>query len=146
MASVEQDFQTSKSAPEIDLTEENSEEKMAEDKSDFVDDPEEFALISWNIDGLDEKNRPLRTEAVCQMMKTMNVDVFFLQEVVPETEKIINRMMSGYKLVTANNENGDCRYYTLTGLRKKTVKFLSNRVIDFDETRMDRNLNESLVN
>lgn len=140
MASRKQDStEDTSSSVEIDLTSNSSDEE-----NDTLDSPEEFALITWNIDGLDEKNRVLRTEAACQMMKSMNIDIFFLQEVVPETESIINKMMFGYKFISGNN-TGENRYYTLTGLREDTVKLLSSRVVEFDETRMDRNLNEALV-
>ncbi|XP_022088903.1 tyrosyl-DNA phosphodiesterase 2-like, partial [Acanthaster planci] len=44
-------------------------------------------LITWNIDGLDEKCIGQRTRAVCEILKRYAPDIIFLQEVIPETCK-----------------------------------------------------------
>ena len=45
----------------------------------------DLSFITWNIDGLGEKNRKERTKAVIQTVLERNPDVVFFQEVIPET-------------------------------------------------------------
>ncbi|XP_074603766.1 tyrosyl-DNA phosphodiesterase 2-like isoform X2 [Brevipalpus obovatus] len=112
--------------------------------SDSFEQPDEFTLISWNIDGLDDKNRALRTEAACGLVKQIRTDIFFFQEVIPETEEIMKVKMNGYKLLSADNDP-NTPYYTLIGIRERSVKLLDHQVINFSETRMGRNLNQAMV-
>ena len=44
-----------------------------------------FRLLSWNIDGLDERNPVARARAVCSFVKAKLPHAVFLQEAVPHT-------------------------------------------------------------
>ena len=61
--------------------------------------PESLAMISWNIDGLAEKNLKKRTKAVCKIIEMEKADVVFLQEVIPETFSYIEDKLPGYHCV-----------------------------------------------
>ena len=41
--------------------------------------PSEFRMISWNIDGLDDRNLKMRTKSVVKLIQTHNPDIVFLQ-------------------------------------------------------------------
>ncbi|KAJ9581006.1 hypothetical protein L9F63_023817 [Diploptera punctata] len=50
--------------------------------------PSKFKFISWNLDGLDERNLKKRTKAVCKIIFMEQPDIVFLQELIPETHFI----------------------------------------------------------
>ena len=60
--------------------------------------PEEFSLLTWNIDGLDEKSLDLRCRAVCQQIVDKRVTIACLQEVVPSTLKLIRETLPEYQV------------------------------------------------
>lgn len=51
--------------------------------------------MSWNIDGLDERNILERTRTVCSVINSKKPDVVFLQEVVPQTLPIFQSKCPG---------------------------------------------------
>ena len=50
-------------------------------------------LLSWNIDGLDERDLEERTTAVCQTILLKQPHVVFLQEVIHQTLKILQQKL-----------------------------------------------------
>ena len=56
----------------------------------------EFKLLTWNVDGLDQRNLVERTKAVCQIISRHQPDVVFLQEVVQDSLPIFESSCSGY--------------------------------------------------
>ncbi len=44
--------------------------------------PEKLRIISWNIDGLDDRSREARTEAVCRTIEERQADVTKIRESV----------------------------------------------------------------
>lgn len=110
-------------------------------ESTKMEEPDEFTLITWNIDGLSDKNLIIRTKGACDIVNKIKTDVVFFQEVVPESESMISRMLTDYKLIygrTGDQYIGE--YYTVTCLREKTVKHLDHKIIDFEYTDMGRNI------
>ena len=56
-----------------------------------------FRLLTWNIDGLDERNTLARTRAVCTFVEAKLPHVVFLQEVIPDTmREIVKRLEHVY--------------------------------------------------
>lgn len=104
-------------------------------------DRRELIFVTWNIDGLSPKNLKIRVEAVVKLMKQIRPDVLFLQEVIPESEAILRDQLSEYSVFSGRTWKGfDAEYYTLTLVRKETVKVVSNEVIDYTLSVMTRNV------
>lgn len=99
-------------------------------------DPGTLKFITWNIDGIDDKNLLLRTKAVCSIIESSGIDVVFLQEVVPTSVKVMEQSLPGYKLLVGNT----VEYFTATLLRKSRVKYESHEVYPFSNTAMGRNV------
>ncbi|KAG0409848.1 hypothetical protein HPB47_013037 [Ixodes persulcatus] len=99
-------------------------------------DPGTLKFITWNIDGIDDKNLLLRTKAVCSIIESSGIDVAFLQEVVPTSVKVMEKSLPGYKLLVGNT----VEYFTATLLRKSRVKYESHEVYPFSNTAMGRNV------
>lgn len=56
-------------------------------------------VLSWNIDGLDERDTIKRTNAVCQLIRSHGPHVVFLQEVVRPTLSVIkSKLGSDYSI------------------------------------------------
>eukprot|EP01068_Selenidium_serpulae_P012005 Selendium_serpulae@DN5756_c0_g1_i1.p1 len=51
-----------------------------------------FSLLTWNIDGLEEKGLHPRTRRVAEIIQNQSPDVVLLQELVPEGVDVIKRM------------------------------------------------------
>lgn len=56
----------------------------AEDVAKFLETattkpPSEFRMISWNIDGLDDRNLKMRTKSVVKILQSQRPDIVFLQ-------------------------------------------------------------------
>jgi hypothetical protein len=111
--------------------------------SSTCDQLKDFRFITWNIDGLNDKNIRIRTEAVCNQIKSENAIIVFLQEVIPSTESILRQNLPKYEFFSSNENVVD--YYTLTLINKDLVKVESNQIIDFEETSMGRNLLKTRV-
>jgi len=52
-----------------------------------------FRLLTWNVDGLDERNPVDRITAVCNFVKAKLPHAVFLQEVIPATWQVIVRKL-----------------------------------------------------
>jgi len=98
--------------------------------------PESLAMISWNIDGLAEKNLKKRTKAVCKIIEMEKADIVFLQEVIPETFSYIEDKLPGYHCVAGGQDN----YFVATLLRKGRVYCDKVAVKTFPGSRMGRNV------
>lgn len=93
-------------------------------------------FITWNIDGLNEKNLKLRTQAVCKNIEVEQADIVFVQEVIPESAEYFLTYLPDYHC-TFGNEQG---YFVGTLLKKSSVKFVESEIIEYPVTRMMRNL------
>lgn len=67
--------------------------------------PSEMRIITWNLDGLDDRNLKIRTKCVVKVLQTENPDVVFLQEVVPKTLDYLEKNLPPqFKFVPAASE------------------------------------------
>lgn len=98
----------------------------------------DLSFITWNIDGLGEKNRKERTKAVIQTVLERNPDVVFFQEVIPETLAWLKAALDS-KYLFGNGEEG-AGYFTAVLLKRSTVYRDSIQVIEFPDTVMGRDL------
>lgn len=99
---------------------------------------ESFKLLSWNIDGLDDKNRASRTKVVCDTILSVNPAVVFLQEVVQSTLDIIaKKLFTSYDIISLSSQT---EYFTCILLNLKVAKKLSQRVEPFTTSQMGRDL------
>ncbi len=132
--------------------------------SSEVNNVDAFRLLTWNVDGLDDKNLVIRTKAVGTIIvKSVLVshlvrfhcsspvqrslrfrekpDVIFLQEVVDEMLPIIGSYVDDqYLQLSGRNKDSLIPYFTLTLLRRDRVKFSSHLVLPFPTTMMGRTL------
>ncbi|XP_078583095.1 tyrosyl-DNA phosphodiesterase 2-like [Branchiostoma floridae x Branchiostoma japonicum] len=95
-----------------------------------------FTLLTWNIDGLDQRNILERTKAVCNTINSLYPDVVFLQEVIPQTFEYIEAKCDRYKAIASGTE----QYFTAMLLRKSSITFVSQNIQPFPTTQMMRNL------
>ncbi|XP_041469278.1 tyrosyl-DNA phosphodiesterase 2-like isoform X1 [Lytechinus variegatus] len=113
--------------------------KMASSHTDMVSENSNiFRLISWNIDGLDERNIEERTMAACDTIMKLAPDVVFLQEVVPSTNLILKaRLSSKYSIYEGNQVS----YFTCTLVKNSTeCRITKSLVQPFVNSQMGRNL------
>lgn len=61
-------------------------------------------MISWNVDGLDERNLKIRTKAVIKHIEQHKPDIVFLQEVVPKTLEYFEDRLPQYKFIPGETE------------------------------------------
>jgi len=99
--------------------------------------PKKFSLITWNIDGLDNRHLKMRTKTVFKIIEAEAPDIVFLQEVIPATCQYLEAKLPQYQLLSAA-AGGD--YFTATLLRKFRVYYDSHRVIEYPQSVMARNL------
>ncbi|KAL4218066.1 Tyrosyl-DNA phosphodiesterase 2 [Mactra antiquata] len=115
---------------ENDITGEN--ETTEEDKEPF-----RIRLMSWNIDGLDLKNLQSRTEGVCDTINKEEPHVVFLQELIPDAERIIEQRCPLYNIIPAGSEG----YYVAMMLKSgPLVRVEETRILPYPNTMMTRNL------
>ena len=107
-----------------------------------TDAKNDLIFLTWNIDGLHSDNLSIRTEAVCKQINDTKADVVFLQEVVSASEAIIrSRMEPEYNVFTGQLWKGiPAKYYTVILTRKSTVSLESKKTLDYDNSRMNRNM------
>ncbi|KAF5925098.1 tyrosyl-DNA phosphodiesterase 2 [Diceros bicornis minor] len=129
-------------APEscVDLTNEETTESVSSKTSTAENIQQEdgsmFSFITWNVDGLDSNNLQERAQGVCSYLSLYSPDVIFLQEVIPPYCSYLKKKASSYEIVTGNEEG----YFTAIMLKKSRVKFKSQEIIPFPNTKMMRNL------
>lgn len=123
----------------VDLTNEDSDDTTILETSPPgtpLEDSSIISFITWNIDGLDGSNLPERARGVCSSLALYTPDVVFLQEVIPSYCAYLKKRASGYKIITGNEEG----YFTAILLKKGRVKFKSQEIVPFPNTKMMRNL------
>ena len=98
--------------------------------------PTQLTFVTWNIDGLDQKNLKRRTRAVIETLNNVGADIVFLQEVIPETFSYLESKLTNYDCYAAKQEN----YFVATLLRRGRVYYDKHKVIDYPTTRMYRHL------
>ena len=98
--------------------------------------PATLTLVTWNIDGLDQKNLKRRTRAVIETLQNVGADIVFLQEVIPETFSYIESKLPNYECIAAKQDN----YFVATLLRRGRVYLDKHKVVDFQTTRMYRHV------
>ena len=98
--------------------------------------PTSLTMISWNIDGLEEKNLEKRTEAVVKIIKEASADIVFLQEVIPQTLSYIQTNLPNYECISAKDDG----YFVVTLLRRGRVYFDRRSVKDYPTSLMYRHL------
>ena len=98
--------------------------------------PKHLNLVTWNIDGLDQKNLKRRTRAVIETLLNMSADIVFLQEVIPETFSYIESKLTNYECIAAKQSD----YFVATLLRRGRVYHDRHKVVDFPTTRMFRHV------
>jgi len=54
-----------------------------------IPDPIKLSVLSWNIDGLDERDIEIRTQWICNIINKELPDIVMLQEVIDESSWII---------------------------------------------------------
>jgi len=101
-----------------------------------------FTFVTWNLDGLDEKNLNARTQSVIKTLTERDVDIIFLQEVVLQTYDAIQSAMGAKYLMTeCKAEELDPReYFTVVLLKRSTVYRDSVQVVKFEGSAMMRDL------
>ncbi|KAF6293885.1 tyrosyl-DNA phosphodiesterase 2 [Rhinolophus ferrumequinum] len=124
----------------VDLTNEETTDSISSKPSTSENPQQEdgsmFSLITWNIDGLDLNNLRERAQAVCSYLALYSPDVIFLQEVIPPYYSYLKKRASSYEIITGHEEG----YFTAIMLKKSRVKFKSQEIILFPNTKMMRNL------
>ncbi|XP_052012959.1 tyrosyl-DNA phosphodiesterase 2 [Apodemus sylvaticus] len=128
-----------KSEAYVDLTNEDADDTTTVETGPAGTPPEDSSTISfitWNIDGLDGCNLSERARGVCSCLALYSPDVVFLQEVIPPYYAYLKKRATSYKIITGNEEG----YFTAILLKKGRVKFKSQEIIPFPNTKMMRNL------
>ncbi|XP_068200848.1 tyrosyl-DNA phosphodiesterase 2-like [Palaemon carinicauda] len=95
-----------------------------------------FSLISWNIDGIEERNLENRIKGILKVLKREEPDVVYFQEVVPFTLTYLKEHLPQYKILVGSEEG----YFIVTLLKIARVEYDSHEVQPFENTIMDRNL------
>ncbi|XP_059965091.1 tyrosyl-DNA phosphodiesterase 2 isoform X2 [Mesoplodon densirostris] len=124
----------------VDLTKEETSDSISSKSSTSENVQQEdgsmFSFITWNIDGLDLNNLPERARGVCSYLTLYSPDVVFLQEVIPPYSTYLKKKASSYEIITGHEEG----YFTAIMLKKSRLKFKSQEIIPFPNTKMMRNL------
>ncbi|CAJ0958038.1 unnamed protein product, partial [Mesorhabditis belari] len=94
-----------------------------------------LSLVSWNIDGLGDDLAP-RMDAVYNVLKNIEPNVIFLQEVVRSVIGSLERLRESYEIFYSDRS---CRYFTAI-LVKKPFNFLKHNVHAFENSKMARTL------
>ena len=109
-------------------------------------------LLSWNIDGLDEKNTKERTEEVCRNILLKRPHLVFLQEIVSNTQTILfQRLGHVYSLFV--NPAPPARYYPVILINHKCGEIAASmsrrpkdNVLEFPGSSMGRHLLQLNIN
>ncbi|XP_036726666.1 tyrosyl-DNA phosphodiesterase 2 isoform X1 [Balaenoptera musculus] len=124
----------------VDLTKEETSDSISSKTSTSENVQQEdgsmFSFITWNIDGLDLNNLPERARGVCSYLTLYSPDVVFLQEVIPPYSAYLKKKASSYEIITGHEKG----YFTAIMLKKSRLKFKSQEIIPFPDTKMMRNL------
>nr|XP_027207911.1 tyrosyl-DNA phosphodiesterase 2-like [Penaeus vannamei] len=122
--------------PEVVVTFDSKMVSMLSANSVSKEPPKNFRLLTWNVDGLDEKNLKKRTKTVAKIIELEKVDIVFLQELVPETYSYLEDLLPQFVFIAG----GSREYFVATLLRRTTVYFDGHNLIQFQNSVMGRNL------
>ncbi|KRX54672.1 Tyrosyl-DNA phosphodiesterase 2 [Trichinella sp. T9] len=102
-----------------------------------------FSILSWNLDGLDNRNIVSRVNAACDEILELEPSVLFFQEVVPENFEVLKRRLGEKYQVLENND----RYYYHTSIfiHRTNLECTEHHVVDFARTSMNRNMFIALI-
>ena len=102
-----------------------------------------FTFLTWNIDGLDDKNITERTMDVINTIRKKMFDVIFLQEVISKTYSLIEQHLSDDYYMTENKStlSDDQWYFTVILIKKVRVVIKNMNSIPFTNSTMGRSLN-----
>lgn len=96
-----------------------------------------LTVLSWNVDGLDERNILERTRKVCSVINCRKPDVVFLQEVVPQTLPIFQSKCPGYFCKYGPTH----AYFNIMLLKMSSIKTTSDlQCTHFQSSKMGRHL------
>lgn len=100
-----------------------------------------FRLLSWNIDGLDERNTVDRARAVCSFIKAKVPHAVYLQEVIDQTwAEIVKELSSMYDCYSSGSDF-TMGYYVAILVHKTAVKTTGSvECLDFRSSGMGRQL------
>uniref|UniRef100_A0A914NAA0 Endonuclease/exonuclease/phosphatase domain-containing protein n=1 Tax=Meloidogyne incognita TaxID=6306 RepID=A0A914NAA0_MELIC len=99
--------------------------------------PSELTLISWNVDGLDDRQREKRFTAALYIIAKTNPEVIFLQEMVEPLMPQLNGLMS--PMYSTFIQKPNCGYFCII-LVSKNIKIIKDEFIPFDNTKMGRGM------
>jgi len=99
--------------------------------------PSTLSMVTWNIDGLDEKNLGKRTAHVIHIMKKIKPDVILLQEVTTQIVEDLERHLVDYQII---EQAAGGEYFTCILLRHTTVYLDKTMAKGFENSRMGRGL------
>jgi len=105
-----------------------------------IPDPIKLSVLSWNIDGLDERYIEIRTLWICNIINKELPDIVMLQEVIDESSWIIRSYcQQNYEYVAGLKTS----YYYNAILYKKDNNLKVDKIFEwteFDTSEMDRQL------
>ncbi|VDN03948.1 unnamed protein product [Thelazia callipaeda] len=94
-----------------------------------------LSVMSWNIDGIDDKNLSSRFIAICYTISNTAPDVVFLQEMTSNLVTQIKKNLGGeYSILVASP---DQPYFTVV-LLKPFINLVYHKVIPYPTTNMGR--------
>jgi tyrosyl-DNA phosphodiesterase 2 len=100
-----------------------------------------FRLLSWNIDGLDERNTVDRARAVCSFIQAKLPHAVYLQEVIDQTWAEIVKTLSDTYDCYASSAAMTRPYYVAILVHKSTVVTTGSvECLDFSCSSMGRQL------
>lgn len=96
----------------------------------------DLKLVTWNVDGLNDKQIDSRILSICNIINRLDPDVVFLQEVVTSIQELVRKELSRYMYIPGDKQG----YFAVTLLKKQSVKCISHSVVPFTSTKMERHL------
>jgi hypothetical protein len=84
-------------------------------------------IVSWNVDGLDDRGLHARAVAVCRHLRRVGPDVIMLQEVVAETDSIFRQRLGGQYdcVLDYQDKRPTAAYFTSMFVAKRTLQVVS---------------------
>ncbi|CAD5123336.1 DgyrCDS11692 [Dimorphilus gyrociliatus] len=113
--------------------------KKLENRNDPSDAPKKqpvkrTKIMSWNIDGLDQNNLLRRARGVAKVINQEMPDIVLLQEVVPQSQKILEETCSDYQFLAG----GKSDYYIGAMLHMKETQLMNSQYHPFYSSRQSR--------
>ena len=97
-------------------------------------------LLTWNIDGLDDRDGHKRTLAVCEKVQEMQPDILFIQEVIPQSWNTLTSHLKNYEHFCKDNAFYSY-YFHIISVHKDILKLIGDiKITDFPGSEMGRHL------